>query len=151
MAAKIDELDVKILKEFQSDARQSYREIAEKLRVAEGTVYNRVNKLKELGVIRKFIVDINYPKLGYDLTALIGIRGKGGHLPEIEEKISKERNVTTLYDVTGEYDAIAVARFKDRTELNDLVKRINALPNVERTNTMLVLNTVKEEHGVDIK
>lgn len=150
MAGKIDELDRRILKEFQSDARQSYREIAEKLKIAEGTVYNRVNKLKEMGIIRKFIADINYSKLGYDLTALVGIRGKGGHLPEIEEKISREKNVTTLYDVTGEYDAIAVAKFRDRAELNDLVKRINALPNVERTNTMIALNTIKEQHGIEI-
>jgi Lrp/AsnC family transcriptional regulator for asnA, asnC and gidA len=149
--AKVDEIDLKILKEFQSDARQSYRDIAEKLKIAEGTVYNRVNKLKEMGIIRKFIVDINYSKLGYDLIAIIGIRGKGGHLPEIEEKISKEKNVTTVYDVTGEYDAIAVAKFHDRTELNDLVKRINALPNVERTNTMIALNMVKEEHGVELR
>jgi Lrp/AsnC family transcriptional regulator for asnA, asnC and gidA len=151
MIGKIDELDVKIIKEFQTDARQSYREIAEKLRIAEGTVYNRVNKLKEMGIIKKFIVDIDYSKLGYDLTAIIGIRSKGGHLPEIEEKISKEKNVTTVYDVTGEYDAIAVAKFKDRSELNELVKRINALPNIERTNTMIALNTVKEEHGVEVK
>jgi Lrp/AsnC family transcriptional regulator for asnA, asnC and gidA len=150
MSDKIDELDLKIIKEFQADARQSYREIAEKLNIAEGTVYNRVSKLKEMGVIRKFIADINYAKLGYDLTALIGIRGKGGHLPEIESKISKEKNVTTLYDVTGEYDAIAVAKFHDRTELNELVKRINSLPNVERTNTMLALNTVKEQHGIEV-
>ncbi|MDD5111477.1 MAG: Lrp/AsnC family transcriptional regulator [Candidatus Altiarchaeota archaeon] len=150
MSDRIDEIDLKIIKEFQADARQSYREIAEKLRIAEGTVYNRVNKLKEMGVIRKFIADINYAKLGYDLTALIGIRGKGGHLPEIESKISKEKNVTTLYDVTGEYDAIAVAKFHDRAELNELVKRINTLPNVERTNTMLALNTVKEQHGIEV-
>jgi len=149
--AKVDELDLRIIREFQIDARQSYRDIAEKLKIAEGTVYNRVNKLKEMGIIKKFIVDINYSKLGYDLVAIIGIRGKGGHLPEIEEKVSKEKNVTTVYDVTGEYDAIAVAKFHDRTELNDLVKRINALPNVERTNTMIALNTVKEEHGVELR
>ncbi|MBM3308619.1 MAG: Lrp/AsnC family transcriptional regulator [Candidatus Altiarchaeales archaeon] len=149
--AKVDELDLRIIREFQIDARQSYRDIAEKLKIAEGTVYNRVNKLKEMGIIKKFIVDINYSKLGYDLVAIIGIRGKGGHLPEIEEKVSKEKNVTTVYDVTGEYDAIAVAKFHDRTELNDLVKRINALPNVERTNTMIALNIVKEEHGVELR
>lgn len=150
MSGKIDELDGGIIREFQRDARQSYREIAEKLKIAEGTVYNRVNKLKEMGVIRRFIVDINYSKLGYDLTALIGIRGKGGHLPEIEERISKEKSVTTLYDVTGEYDAIAVAKFRDRSELNDLVKRINSLTNVERTNTMIALNTIKEQHGIEM-
>lgn len=147
----MDSTDLSIIKELQNDARQSYREIAEKLKIAEGTVYNRVNKLKDAGVVRKFIVDIDYSKLGYDLTALIGIRGKGGNLAEMEEKISGEKNVTTLYDVTGEYDAIAVAKFRDREELNKLVKRINNLPNIERTNTMIVLNTIKEEHGVDVK
>ena len=151
MTSKIDELDRKIMREFQNDARQSYREIAEKLKIAEGTVYNRVNKLKDMGVIKRFIVDIDYSKLGYDLVAIIGIRTQGGHLPEIEKEISREKEVTTVYDVTGEYDAIAVAKFKDRSELNDLVKRINSLPNVERTNTMIALNTVKEEHGVELK
>lgn len=147
---KIDELDLKILKELQGNARQSYREIAAKLKVAEGTVYNRVGKLNEMGVIKRFLVDIDYSKIGYDLTALIGIRVAGGYLPEIEEMISKEKNVTAVYDVTGEYDAIAVVKFRDRDGLSRLVKKILAMPHVERTYTMVALNVVKEEHGVEI-
>ncbi|MHC1582708.1 MAG: Lrp/AsnC family transcriptional regulator, partial [Candidatus Syntropharchaeia archaeon] len=63
--AKIDELDIKIIRELKRDARTSYREIAERLGVAEGTVYNRIHKLKEIGAIRRFIPDIDYSKLGY--------------------------------------------------------------------------------------
>ena len=150
MSDKIDELDLKIIKEFQADARQSYREIAEKLNIAEGTVYNRVSKLKDMGVIRKFIADINYAKLGYDLTVVIGLTVEGGHLGEIEEKISKKPNVSAVYDVTGEYDALIVAKFTERDSLNDFIKSILRLPYVKRTNTMLVLNVIKETHGVDI-
>lgn len=148
MSEKIDELDLRIIKELQKDARKSYREIADKLKVAEGTVYNRVNKLREMGVIKRFIPDIDFSKLGYDLTAVIGVMVEGGYLPEIEERIAKEPNATAVYDVTGDYDAVIVAKFKDRTSLNDFVKKILSMAHVKHTNTMLVLNVMKEHHGV---
>lgn len=147
---KVDELDLKIIRELQKDARQSYRDIASKVKVAEGTVYNRVNKLRDIGVIKGFILNIDYSKLGYDLTALMGIVVEGGHLPEIEETISREPNVSAVYDVTGEYDAIIVAKFKSRSDLNDFIKNLLAMDNVRRTYTMIVLNILKEEHGVII-
>ena len=95
--AKIDSLDIKILIELQDDARKSLREIAEKLGVAEGTIYNRINKLKRLGLIKKFIPVIDYSKLGYDIIAIIGITAEGGHLVEIEEMIAeKEEEVKEI-------------------------------------------------------
>lgn len=148
--AKVDETDLEILRELKKDARQSYREIAEKIKVAEGTVYNRVGKLKEMGVLRGFMADIDYGKLGYDMTAIIGLKVGGGKLSQIEEKISKEPNVSAVYDVTGEYDALVVAKFQDRAGLNGLVKRLLAMPEVDRTYTMVVLNVIKEDHGVKI-
>lgn len=150
MSYKVDELDLKIIRELRSDARQSYRDIANKLEIAEGTVYNRMNKLREMGVIKKFIVDVDYSKLGFDLTAILGIVVGGGHLPEVEKKIAKEKCISAVYDVTGEYDAVVVAKFQDRSDLNALVKKLLAIPHVERTYTMVVLNVVKEDHGVSI-
>lgn len=148
--AKIDDLDLRLISELRKDARKSFREIAEKLKVAEGTVYNRVGKLQELGVIKRFMVDIDYSQLGYDLIAIIGIIVEGGALPAMEKKFAEEPNVSAVYDVTGEYDALIVARFKDRDSLNDFVKRVLAAPEVKRTYTMLVLNVMKETHGVEI-
>lgn len=148
--SKIDDLDIKIIKELQKDARQSYRDIAEKLKVAEGTVYNRVGKLKDAGVVKGFIADVDYGKIGYELVALIGVIVEGGKLPQIEKKLSEEPNVTAVYDVTGEYDAIVVAKFKDREGLNGLVKRVLAMDYVKRTYTMVVLNVVKETHKIEL-
>jgi len=144
LTSKIDGLDLKIIVELQEDARQSFKEIAERFGVAEGTVYNRVNKLKDLDVIKRFVPDIDYSKLGYDLSALIGIVVEGGHLPEKEEEIAKDPNVLAVYDVTGEYDIMIVAKFKDRAGLNDFIKRIVAMKYVQRTYTMVALNVVKE-------
>jgi len=145
---KIDDLDLKIIKELQQDGRASFRDIAEKVGVAEGTVYNRVNKLIEGKIIKRFIPEIDYSKLGYDLTVLIGLTTEGGKLQEIERRITESPNVNAVYDVTGEYDAIIVAQFRNREELNEFVKNLLAVPGVKRTNTMLVLNTMKEQHGV---
>jgi len=150
MAEKLDALDIKILVELQEDARKSLREIAEKLGVAEGTVYNRINKLRRMGILEKFIPIIDYSKLGFDLTAIIGITAEGGHLVEVEELLAKEPNVTAVYDVTGDFDVITVARFRSRSELNSFIKRIASLEHVKRTYTMLVLNVVKETHSIDL-
>ncbi len=147
---KIDEVDIKILRELQEDARKSLKEISEKVGVAEGTVYNRINKMKKLGLIKKFIPVVDYSILGYDLIAIIGITAEGGYLTEIEKEIAKERNVTAVYDVTGDYDIIVVAKFKDRDSLNAFVKRIAGMDKVLKTYTMLVLNVVKETHLIDL-
>ena len=148
---KLDELDIKILVELQEDARKSLREMAEKLGVAEATVYNRINKMRKAGIIKKFIPVIDYSKLGYDLIAVIGITAEGGYLIEIEEHLAEEPNVTAVYDVTGEFDVITVAKFKDRQSLNAFVKRIASLEHVKKTYTMLVLNVVKETHAIDLE
>ncbi len=151
MPEKIDSLDIKILVELQEDARKSLREIAEKLGVVEGTVYNRINKLKKMGVIKKFIPVIDYSKLGFDLIAVIGVTAEGGHLIEVEEMLANEPNVTAVYDVTGQFDVITVAKFRDRESLNDFVKKIAKLEHVQKTYTMLVLNVVKETHCIDLE
>ncbi len=148
--AKIDEVDIKILRELQEDARKSLKEIAEKVGVAEGTVYNRINKMRRIGLIKKFIPVVDYSLLGYDIIAVIGVMAEGGYLVEIEKEIAKEGNVTAVYDVTGEYDMLVVAKFKDRKSLNDFVKRLAGMDKVKKTYTMLVLNVVKETHLIDL-
>lgn len=137
--------DTQIIKELVNDARKTYREIADKLGVSEGTVYNHVSRLKEGGIIKRFTCDVHAEKLGYSLTSIIGIIVKGGHLLEVEEKIAKRRGIIAVYDITGDYDALVIAKFRDRSELNALVKGILSTPYVSRTYTMVVLNVVKED------
>ena len=75
---------------------------------------------------------------------------QGGALPVMEKKFAEEPNVSAVYDVTGEYDALIVAKFPDRDSLNEFVKRVLATPEVKRTYTMLVLNVMKESHGIEL-
>jgi Lrp/AsnC family transcriptional regulator for asnA, asnC and gidA len=146
----LDDLDLEIIRELQNNARKSYRSIAVKLGIAEGTVYNRIEKLRKLEVIEGFAPVVNFLKLGYDLTAIIGVVVEGGYLPEIEKRIARENRVSAVYDVTGEYDVIVVGKFKNRSELDEFVKKLLGMPHVKHTNTMIALNVIKEDHGIKV-
>jgi DNA-binding Lrp family transcriptional regulator len=144
-SANIDEVDAKIIKMLELDARTSFREIAKKLKISEGTVYNRVKRLQGDGIIKGYSANVDPTKLGMDLSAVIGLRVAGGYLVEVEQEISKSKDVCCVYDVTGDYDAIIIARFRNRADLNKFVKGVLSNPHVERSVTHVVLNTVKED------
>lgn len=144
---KIDETDAKILNLLNEDGRMSYRKIARELNISVGTVHNRVDKFMKSGVIKKFVPQIDHSKLGYKLTTVIGVRVKGGVLSNWENKTAYHKNVIGIYDVTGEFDAILLAKFKDTTELDAFVKELLKEGDVQRTYTQTVLNIVKEDMG----
>jgi DNA-binding Lrp family transcriptional regulator len=141
----MDETDVKILKRLLSDARMSYRKVAEEIGVSPPTVLARVEKLESDGIIRSYSTLLDHEKLGYDLTAIIEITATKGKIVDLERQIAKFPNVCAVYDITGLTDMVVVAKFKNRKELSNFVKKDISLPYVERTNTHVVLITVKED------
>ncbi len=141
----IDDLDRQILTLLQKDARLSYREIAKELGIAVGTVYNRIKRLEEEGVIKGFYPKLDYEKLGYGLTAIIGVRAQGKRIIEIEKEIAKDDHVMCVYDVTGEFDIIVVAKFRGREDMNKFVKSVLSIDGVEKTTTHVAMEIVKED------
>jgi len=140
----LDETDRRILSVLQRDARTSMRKISEEVGVSLGTVSNRVRKLEGAGVIRGYTVLLDPEKIGWDLNVVIGLRIQKGRLIEIQEKIAKDPRVYGVYDVTGDFDSMVVARARDRSDLDGLSKNVMSVDGVERSVTHLVLNTVKE-------
>lgn len=141
----MDEIDFKIIDQLNTDARKSFRDIAKVLAVSPGTVYNRIKKLEEDKIITAYIPVVDAQKAGLDLTAIIGLKIAHGKLMEVEKKIAKDPRVFGVYDVTGEFDSVILARFRSREELDHFVKGLLALKDIEHTYTQLALNTVKEE------
>lgn len=144
---KLDETDIKILKIINDDVRISYRQISRDLGISVGTVHNRIDKMLKSGVIEKFAPILNHKKLGYTLTSIIGVNVEGVSLESWDEEISHNKNVVGIYDVTGEYDAFLIAKFKDTDELDLFLKELLKTDCVERTYTQTVLNVVKEDMG----
>jgi DNA-binding Lrp family transcriptional regulator len=148
MDRKIDHLDRKILMELSRDSRQSFRTIARRMRVSIATAIHRVKKLEEAGIIKGYTAKIDAEKLGFDLTAIIEVSVSKGKLVEVENAIAAMKNVTCVYDTTGLTDAVLIAKFENRRELNGFVKSLLGMEFVEHTNTRIVLNTVKEDMGL---
>ncbi|RLG97361.1 AsnC family transcriptional regulator [Candidatus Bathyarchaeota archaeon] len=144
----LDELDIKILRELLKNARLSYRAIADKVGVAIGTVISRIKKMEKGNVIMGYSAILNHEELGYELTVITEITVSKGKLVEVEREVAKIPNVCCVYDITGLTDAIVIAKFKDRKSLSDFTKNLLSLPYVERTNTHVVLTTVKEDFRI---
>ncbi len=136
--------DIKILQDLLKDARFSSRQIAKNVGVSVGTVLSRIKKMEDEGLIKGYSVILDHEKLGYQLTVVTEITVSKGRLVETEKEIAKIPNVCGVYDVTGLTDAMIIAKFKSREELGVFTKKILALPYIERTNTHVVITTVKE-------
>jgi DNA-binding Lrp family transcriptional regulator len=141
----MDETNVKILRKLLSDARLSYRKIAEEIGVSPPTVLSRVEKLESDNIIKFYSAVLDHEKLGYDLTAIIEVTAVKGKITEVERHIARLSNVCAVYDITGLTDMVIIAKFKNRKDLSNFVKRDLSMPDVERTNTHVVLLTVKED------
>ncbi|MAC97162.1 MAG: Lrp/AsnC family transcriptional regulator [Euryarchaeota archaeon] len=140
----LDDTDRRIIEVLERDARTSLRGIAEEVGVSLGTVSNRVKKLEDNGVIKDYRVILDSEKVGWNLNVVIGLRIQKGRLIEIQEKIARDNRVYGVYDVTGEFDSMVIARAVDRSDLDDLSKNVLSMDGVVRSVTHLVLNTVKE-------
>ncbi|MDG6988488.1 MAG: Lrp/AsnC family transcriptional regulator [Nitrososphaerota archaeon] len=145
-----DDLDLKLLRSLLVDSRTSARGIASELGVSTSTVTARIERLKRSQVLRGFTATVDYQKLGYELTVITEIIVSKGKLVEMEREIAKVPGVLAVYDVTGEIDAIVISKCKDREGLSRFTKGLLAMPFVERTNSHIVLTTVKEDFRVPI-
>lgn len=141
---KIDNKDKAILNVLLENGRLSYREIAKKVGVSVATVMHRVDALQHNKVIKKYTAALDYEKLGYDITVIIEVQVSKGKLEQVEKKISKHPNVMAVYDVTGAFDIIIISKFKNRKAMDAFLKLIQTYDFVLRTNTQLVLNSMKE-------
>ncbi len=140
----IDDLDLEILKILSIDSRKNKSAIAEELNRSPNTIIKHIINLEKNGVIKNYGAQIDYEKLGYNIIALIELTISKGKMLEIEQDLGKNPDIFAVYDITGEYDALILARFKNKGELSKMIKEIHKSPYVERTNTHFVLNVIKE-------
>jgi DNA-binding Lrp family transcriptional regulator len=141
----LDEIDKKILAELLKNSNRSNREIARAIGVSAATVINHIQRLESAGVITEYTVMLDFERLGFELTVIMEVTVSRGKLLETQREIAKLPYVCGVYDVTGEIDSIVIAKFRNRRELSEFPKDLLSMEYVERTNTHVVLNTVKED------
>jgi DNA-binding Lrp family transcriptional regulator len=139
------DLDLKILTQLQKNGRASYRQIAAALGAATTTISNRIASLEKGEVIVGYKPTIDYRLLGFQITTISLIKAKGNKIPEITEQLKKDEHLTHVYEITGDFDILAIGKFKDQESMNREIKKLLANPCIERTNTSIVLAIVKED------
>ena len=140
----LDKVDRAIIEELERDSRTSQRKLASKIGVAQGTITNRMQRLESDGVIKGYGVKLDAESVGWGMTIMAGLRIEKGRMIEVQEKIASDPRVFTVYDITGDWDSMVLARVEDRSDLDDLTKTVFTLEGVVRSFTHVVLNTVKE-------
>ena len=148
MEIKIDDLDRRILGALLRNSRRSYRQLAEEMGIATGTVLKRIKEMESKGIIKGYSVLVDQTKVCPHIIALIEIISSGGKLEEMGRRLSKLENIYGVYETTGYPDAVIIGKFRDTDELGKFARFLLGLPSVSRTNTHVVLNTVKEDFRI---
>ncbi len=141
---KVDAIDLQIIRSLEEDSRVSLRKLAQRVALTPNILNSRIKNLENEGVIKGYVPLVDATKMGYLLTAIIMIQVEGDHMVEVENEIAKESNVLSVYDITGEYDAIVFAKFRDNAGLNGFLKKLLTERYIKRTTTLVAFNAVKE-------
>ena len=139
----LDVLDMKIIKCLTEDGRSTYRNIAEDAGVSEATIQNRIDKLIEIGVIKKFTVMLDYHKLGRAIKSFIGIKVQPTKLQEIVEHMSKHPDVHVLYRTSGDVDLLFEVIFERMEDLNEFLEKELAVEGILGTVVTIVIGPYK--------
>jgi len=140
----LDSTDRSIIRALCEDARLSQRQLAQIVGVAQGTIANRIRKLEEEGAIQGYAPILGAEEIGWGMTVMAGLCIEKGMMMDVQRQISADQRVFSVYDVTGDWDSMVLARVKDREDLDDLTKSVFTLKGISRSYTHVVLNTVKE-------
>jgi Lrp/AsnC family leucine-responsive transcriptional regulator len=135
----IDSIDKVIIAELEKNARISFANLARKINLSPSAVRERVQKMEELGVIQKYVVQTNNKMLGYDLEAFILIKVFPGKLKHVIQSITEFPEITEAHRITGNQNIHLKVLIKDQIHLQKLLDR---LMDFGDTNTFLILTRV---------
>ncbi len=138
-----------ILRELREDSKKTTKTIAEHTGIPRTTVHDRIHKMEQSGIIRKFTVVPNYEQIGEPTTAFVFIsynQQAGASQREVAEQLAKVDGVYEIHMISGDWDILVKVRGENVERIGELVTdKLRGLPGVGRTVTCAVFKTVKEE------
>jgi Lrp/AsnC family leucine-responsive transcriptional regulator len=146
----LDAIDRRLLTLLSEDGRRSYADLAHAVGLSAPSVYARVKKLEERGVIKQYTIATRPEQLGYGIAALVAVRQLPGfHWERLEAAFRDLPAVEACYSVTGDDSYVLHVRVTDARSLEDLLREIGCVEGVSSTRTMLILSTTFERKRID--
>jgi len=143
-------LDSELINALLADGRASFRSLAEDLDVSVTTISNHLEDLEDDGIIQGYTPIIDYGKLGYDVTGILQLKAAGGSLPDLADRLRAHKQMISVYEVTGDYDIIAIGKFQNTDDMNEHIKELLADADIEESSTSIVLNAAAEHDQFDL-
>jgi Lrp/AsnC family transcriptional regulator, leucine-responsive regulatory protein len=137
---ELDRTDLALVDALQHDARQRLEDLARRVQLAPSSVYERLRRLEEGGIIRRWTIDLDADSVGLGVLAYVGIRSSkpcSAIVPAIEGIAAVEE----CHSVAGELSLLLKVRVASTAALVELAERLRLIPGIEGTETTIVLKT----------
>ena len=150
----LDELDLAILRELQTNGRISNVDLARRISLSPPAVHARMKRLEQQGYILEYSVSLDREKLGYDMLCFVNISLQMHQMEDIlrfRQAIEAMPEVLECYHLTGEYDYLLKVAIHNRQDLERfLVRQLTPIPGIARIHTSLVLTEVKSTSALPL-
>lgn len=142
--AVLDEMDLKILKLLQNDAKKAYGDIGKEVHLTAPAVHARVKKMEKAGVIKSYSINIDFEKVGLPVTAFVRLQTGKIKCSEAGNLVDKFPEIVECHAVAGEDDLILKTRTSTPLELQNLLDRMRMEGISEKSNSIFVLQSYFE-------
>lgn len=137
----LDAVDRRLVELLRADSRRSVSELAAEASVSRATAYQRLARLRESGVVRRFTVDVDPRRLGLDIAALVLVGVEQHSWRPVGDRLRHLPGVEWLALTTGSSDYVLLVRAPDVDHLRDVIlDGLQSIPGVKTTQTLLLLD-----------
>ena len=144
MSLKLDEVDIGIIDHLRENSRTTFVDIGKALGVSDATVYNRVKRLVEVGVIKRFTVEVEEAALGRKVSGFMLINVRPGAVKDVSRQIAVIDRVSEVHEVHGPEELIVKVKARNLSKLRSVILKVREIPNVAQTGFIAVFKTWKD-------
>lgn len=148
---QLDDLDCSIVEELQRNSRATYAEVGGRVGLSAAAVHARVKNLERRGVVTGFGARVDAEAVGLPVTAFLSVRVANGALGDrVKDQLHTIAEIEECHSVAGAVDLLLKVRCASPTHLESLIRRVNTVPGVDRTDTTVVLTTVFDDRPLPL-
>jgi len=143
LSERLDEVDQKIIGHLRENARTTFVDIGKALDISDATVYNRVKRLMEMGVIKRFTIEVDEAAIGKGTSGFIRVNVKPGTVKDVSKQLVEIERISEVYEIHGSEDLIVKARAKNLGRLRSVILNVREIPDVVQTEFIPIFKTWK--------
>jgi len=144
LSERLDEVDRGIIEHLRENARMTFVDIGKALGVSDATVYNRVKRLMDVDVLKRFTVEVDEAAMGKRVSGFMLVNVKPGAVKEVSTQLSEIERISEVHEVHGPEDLIVKVRAKNLGRLRGVILKVRGIHDVVGTEFMPVFKTWKD-------